>query len=125
MVVQRALDYMREHLKVPFNITLMAEDAKVSKRTLEMRFRESLCSSPHEYLTKLRVQCAQALMQLPHKRTIEEIATESGFGTIPTFYAAFRRVTGQSPASFRKKYAAKDAKPHLACGKREYGDKHS
>ena len=105
-VVQKALDYMRENLKAQFNVALIAEHASVSKRTLEMHFRESLSRSPHEYLTKLRVQRAQALMQMPQKRTIDQIAAECGFGTTPTFYSAFRQATGQTPACFRKKHAA-------------------
>ena len=101
-IVQRALDYMRANLKAQFNVALVAEHAAVSKRTLEMRFRESLSSSPHEYLTKIRVLSAQALMKLPQKRTIEQVAAECGFGTTPTFYSAFRNATGQTPAGFRK-----------------------
>ena len=105
-VVQQALDYMRRNLKAQFNVALLAEHVDVSKRSLEVRFRESLTSSPHEYLTKLRVQRAQALMQMPQKRTIEQIAAECGFGTTPTFYSAFRQATGTTPANFREKLAA-------------------
>jgi len=101
-VVQSALDYMRAHLASQFNIECIAEHAMVSKRTLEMRFRECLQSSPHDFLTKLRVQHAQALMQLPQRRTFEQIASESGFGTAPAFYAAFQRITGKTPWRYRK-----------------------
>jgi len=104
-VMQKALDYMRGNLKAQFNVTLIAEHVGVSKRTLEMRFRENLASSPHEYLTKLRVQRAEALMQMSQKITIDTIAVESGFGTTPTFYSAFRKATGKTPASFRRKLA--------------------
>lgn len=104
-VVHQALGYMRGNLKAQFNVAQIAEHAAVSKRTLEMRFREYLSQSPHEYLTKLRVQRAQALMQLPQKRTIDQIAAECGFGTTPTFYSAFRQATGLTPADFRKTHA--------------------
>ncbi len=102
-VVQRALDYMRQNLKAQFKIDAIAEHVSVSKRTLETRFREKLRCSPHEFLTKLRVERARALMQMSPKRTIEQTARECGFGTVPAFHAAFRRLTGQSPGSFRKK----------------------
>lgn len=106
-VVRRAVDYMKENLKGSFNIATIAESLGVSKRTLEMRFRESVASSPHAYFTWLRVQRAQAMMQLSQKRPLEHIATECGFGTGATFYAAFQRVTGQTPARFRKKRTGK------------------
>jgi len=105
-IVRRALDYMMENLKTQFNITHLAEYAGVSKRTLEMRFREGTGTSPHDYLSRLRVKRAQALLQLPQKRAIQQIATECGFGTMPTFYAAFHRVTGKSPAGFKRDAAA-------------------
>lgn len=101
-LVQCALDYMREHLGQQFNISAVAEHTGASKRTLEMRFRETLGSTPHGFLTKLRVQRAESMLLMPQKRTIEQIAVECGFGTATTFYAAFRRQTGQSPAIFRR-----------------------
>jgi LacI family transcriptional regulator len=101
-VVQRSLDYMREHLGEQFNISAVAEHSLASKRTLEMRFRESLGRSPHEFLTKLRVERAESMLLRPERLSIEQIAGECGFGTAATFYAAFRRQTGRSPASFRR-----------------------
>ncbi len=101
-IVQRSLDFMREHLGKQFNISAVAEHSSASKRTLEMRFRESLGSSPHEFLTKLRVERAESMLLMPERRSIEQIAGECGFGTAATFYAAFRRQTGRSPASFRR-----------------------
>jgi LacI family transcriptional regulator len=101
-VVQRALDYMRENLAAQFNVVHLAGHAAVSKRTLEMRFREATGTSPHDYLVRLRMRHAQLLLAQPKKCTIEQIAFECGFGTLPTFYSAFRRATGKSPAAFRR-----------------------
>jgi LacI family transcriptional regulator len=113
-VARRALDYMRAHLKAQFNTEQIAEYIGVSKRKLEMCFRESLQSSPHEFLTQLRVQHAQGLMQMPQKRTMEQMARECGFGTRSAFYTAFRRIIGESAGAFRKKQLAKHATLHSA-----------
>lgn len=109
-VVQCALDYMRLHLKTQFNIEQIAVHAGVSRRTLETRFRETLHSSPHNFLTGLRVQHARALMQMPQKRTIAQTAFECGFGTAPAFYTAFRRIVGETPGSYRRKLLSDNAK---------------
>jgi LacI family transcriptional regulator len=106
-IVQRAVDYMRANLDAQFNIAHLAEHAGVSKRTLEMRFREETGASPHDYLNRLRVRHAQALLLQPRKRTVEQIAAECGFGTVPTFYAAFLRVSGQSLTEFRRDLATR------------------
>jgi len=101
-LIQRALDYMRLHLQTQFNVEQIAEFIGVSKRTLETRFRENLQSSPYEFITRLRIQQAKALLHLPKKRTNEQIARECGFGTVRAFTGTFSRYTGQSPAAFRK-----------------------
>ncbi|HZZ20639.1 MAG TPA: substrate-binding domain-containing protein [Opitutaceae bacterium] len=101
-MVQAALDFMRDNLEKQFNVSAVADHTATSKRTLEMAFRQSLGTSPHRFLTKLRVQRAEAMLRLPQKRSIEDIASECGFGTAATFYAAFRRMSGQSPANFRR-----------------------
>jgi LacI family transcriptional regulator len=106
-IVQRALDYMRTHLRTQFNIEQIAEHVGISKRTLETRFRDSVRSSPHDFLSKLRVQHAQALMQMPQKRTVEETALECGFGTARALNKAFHRIVGQPPNRYRKSYLAK------------------
>jgi LacI family transcriptional regulator len=106
---QRALDLMSDQIGKPFNIEELAEQVGVSKRTLETRFRDHLASSPHEYLTKMRVQRAQVLMSKPGKRTIERTAVECGFGSVSAFYGVFKRFTGESPARFRKKQLAAQA----------------
>jgi LacI family transcriptional regulator len=103
-VAQRALDYMGAHLKRQFNIEHIAAQAGVSKRTLETHFRESLQTSPHEFLTKLRVQHAQSLMQTQQKCGMEQVAVECGFGTRKAFHGAFRRITGVSPSTWRKEH---------------------
>jgi LacI family transcriptional regulator len=106
-LVQQALEFMRRNLTAPCNIAHIAEHAGVSKRTLETRFRESLQRSPHEYLTTLRVQHAQTLIRSPeNKLTLRQAAAACGFMTIRTFYAAYKRVTGESLDSSR---FAKDA----------------
>ncbi len=102
-LVQRALDFLGANLKLQINIEQLAAHLGVSKRTLETRFREKLQSSPHEFVTSLRVRQARALMQMPRKRTIEQTASESGFGSVQAFRKAFHRITGETPKDFRKK----------------------
>ena len=106
-VLVRAIDYLKSRLNKRFNIDQVAEHSGVSKRTLEMRFRENLQASPHDFLTRLRVQHAQALAQMPRKRSVQQIALECGFVSVAAFHAAFRRLTGESPGSFRKRHSRK------------------
>ena len=108
-LIQQTLNYIRANLKEPFNIEQLAEHLGVSKRTLETRFRRNLQSSPHSFITNLRVQHAQALMQLPKKLTIEELASECGFGTARALYKVFPRMTGESLVAVRKRLMVDEA----------------
>jgi LacI family transcriptional regulator len=110
-VAQRAVDYMRANLRSQFSVADLASHTAVSKRTLEMRFREEMGVSPHDFLSRLRVKRAQALFLQPQKRTVEQIATECGFGTVPTLYAAFQRISGKSLTDFRKDHPASRKNP--------------
>jgi len=57
--------------------------------------------TPHEWLTKLRLERAQELMRNP-KMPLTEIALAVGYQTPSAFSAAFRRDTGMTPSSFRR-----------------------
>lgn len=99
-LVRQAIEFMRKNLRENFNVEAIAGHLGISKRKLERRFSEAVNSSPRQYLIKLRIHHAQALMKLEPDRTVEDIAHACGFGTMPTFYTAFRRLTGLTPAKF-------------------------
>lgn len=101
-LVQGAIEYMRQHIRGNYNIEAVAERLGVSKRKLERSFAQGVNSSPHQYLTQLRIQHAQAIMELNPQTTIESVAAGCGFGSATTFYAAFQRITGVSPSAYRK-----------------------
>jgi LacI family transcriptional regulator len=111
-LVRQALEYMMGHLDQSFNIALVADQIGVSKRKLEMQFSESLNSSPHQYLVKMRINHAKALIKRDPKKTIDVIARECGFGSNPSFFVAFQRLTGTTPSSYRSQYLNKNKVLH-------------
>jgi AraC-like DNA-binding protein len=53
-----------------------------------------------EYLGRVRIEKAKALLLNPHLR-ISEIAYDVGFQSLTHFNRVFRQVTGRSPTAFR------------------------
>jgi AraC-like DNA-binding protein len=53
-----------------------------------------------EYLARLRVEAAKAMLLDPHTR-INEAAFRAGFQSLSQFNRAFRRITGESPSAHR------------------------
>jgi len=66
-------------------------------------FKESVGSTPIEYLNKIRiVKATQLLLQTNDK--IVDIACNCGFLSLPHFINTFKRYTGKLPRDFRKSY---------------------
>ena len=106
-LVQRSVDFVRENIHRAVSVTTLAEHLGISRRTLEVRFRQSVQNSPHEFFNGMRVEHAQALLRKPQKRTVEQLSRDCGFGTVASFYGAFKRFTGQSPAAYRRAHTVR------------------
>lgn len=63
-------------------------------------FRQQFNMSILEYLTQFRVAHAQRLL-LFSALSIDDIAQQSGFGSISQFYATFKRAVGTTPHRYR------------------------
>jgi len=75
-----------------------------SRRALENRFRASLGRSLHEEIVRVRLARARRLL-LETTMTVERIAEDCGFGSLPRFNAAFRVAEGTSPGVWRRQKA--------------------
>lgn len=64
-----------------------------------------------DYINEYRVKDAIVLLQQGDARTVLDIALEVGFRSTSTFYIAFRKVTAQTPAQFRKAQQHKKGQP--------------
>jgi AraC-like DNA-binding protein len=74
-----------------------------------------------EYLGRVRIEKANALLLNPHLR-ISEIAYDVGFQSLTHFNRVFRDITGQSPTAFR---ASKSADCSLRTNGAHRDDRHS
>ena len=99
--VRQAILFMQGHAAESFKMDNVAEVAGVSRRSLEMRFRAERKTSPGEFLVRLRLQRARALLSARASLPAEEIARRCGFGTGKNLRAAFARVLQASPKDFR------------------------
>jgi len=74
-----------------------------SRRTLQKRFRLARGRSIHRELILQRVQVARELLR-DTTLTVDAIAREAGFANAQRSYAAFRKVQGTTPATYRRSY---------------------
>lgn len=101
-VVATTLGFVRDHFLEPISVSDVVAAVGMSRRVVEMRFRETFNRGIHEELTRLRIE--EAKCQIIHNdSSITRIAENCGFSSIHYFSAAFKRETGVSPKQYHKK----------------------
>ncbi len=98
---ERILKIVSERYREPLSIPEIADELRISRTHVMRQFRKVAGVTLLDYITQHRVSCAQRLMITTDEKILD-IAHESGFGSLGQFYACFKRVTGQSPARYRR-----------------------
>ena len=99
--LEQLIGEMKSGLSSNFSIQEFAVSQKIEVHTLMRLFRRYLNTSPHEYLTSLRMVEASHLVggtELPMK----EIAEMLGYANSLYFSSVFHRHFGMSPKQYRK-----------------------
>jgi LacI family transcriptional regulator len=100
-LVREVLSYMKTHYRQSIGTTEIAEQHGVSRRHLEIRFRQSMHRSIREFLIQIRIDAAKSLLNYS-REPIETIAALTGFCHAPHFSSTFKKHVGQSPTQYRK-----------------------
>ncbi|UEB97841.1 helix-turn-helix domain-containing protein [Pseudomonas sp. HN2] len=98
--------WARANLSNDLSLDVLADMAKMSRRTFTRRFREATGSTVTKWLNAQRVARAQELLEttdLP----VECIAGEAGFGTPLSFRQQFSIQLGTSPSEYRRTFSAR------------------
>ncbi len=98
-----ALAYMRENLAEPIAMLSVAKVSGMSRSLFERRFKNAVGRTPASELQRMRVERARQLL-LATRLSIDKIAVECGFRRRERLHEAFKRVTGYTPAAYRKNY---------------------
>jgi AraC family transcriptional regulator, carnitine catabolism transcriptional activator len=99
--VLKAIEIMETRVETVVSIDEIACVTKVSKRTLERKFRRSLNQTPTQAYLQCRLKHAQQLLQNTDLN-IREIALASGFASMSYFCRAYKRQFQKRPGSDRR-----------------------
>ncbi|MYN00633.1 helix-turn-helix domain-containing protein [Pseudoduganella sp. DS3] len=89
------------YLNPNLNLALLAKKVGNLQTTVSQVINDNLGKSFNQYINEFRIQHAKDLLQRESHLNMELVAERSGFNSNSTFFAAFKKVTGQTPASFR------------------------
>jgi AraC-like DNA-binding protein len=113
-LVGAAMRYTAAHLG---DVTMggVCAEVGVSERTLRRAFAAATGMSWRQYVLQARLLAAMALLSEPGP-TVLAVATAVGFESVSAFARAFRRYTGEAPASYRRRVTAREARSGGSAG---------
>lgn len=92
--------YVQEHFTDPgLSVAGIANQFGVNQTALSNRFKIKYGQDIGSFIRKYRVGCAKELLQAGIG--LDQVAAQSGFGSINTMYRAFKREEGVPPGKFR------------------------
>ena len=103
-VVGRCQEWLADHYREPAPVARMVALSGLSQRTFKRRFKAATGYAPIDYVQALRIEEAKQLLETTAEPT-EAIAHMVGYDDPAFFRRLFRRMTGITPARYRKRFA--------------------
>ena len=100
---ERAERWLQKNLHESISIAALAAHCRVSERTLLRRFHADFGATPLEYVQKLRVERAKALLEST-ALSFEEIVGRCGYQDVSSFRRLFKQVTQLTPNDYRDRF---------------------
>lgn len=101
LAVQKAVDYIQKNYMKTLNIDDLSKQLNISKFYLIKLFSKSIGVTPYRYLIVYRIGEAKKLLRATHYK-VDDIARAVGFADESNFCRTFSRLTGMTPAHYRK-----------------------
>jgi AraC family transcriptional regulator len=98
--VLQVLEYINEHLERDIRLADLAQLLDISQFHFSHLFKQSIGTSPYQYLLQQRVERAKQLLKQTD-RSIMDIALECGFNSHSHLSKQFRQFTGMTPKVYR------------------------
>lgn len=91
----------KNHLKNSFNISKMGEDLGMSRTNFYSQIKRITKGSPSQMVMEYRLKIAKTLLE-ENKKTISEIAFDTGFTSTAYFTKSFKKKYLSNPSTYRK-----------------------
>lgn len=88
-----------------FNLEEASKELKITKHLLSQYVNEIVGKSFSSLIKEYRVEKAKKLLETEKNYSIESLGYDSGFNSKSTFFTAFKKITGLTPAEYQKSYS--------------------
>ena len=102
--IMPAILYIISHYDTDVQASELAEMCHLSEGHMRRLFVSALGYSPLEYLHRIRINYACALLHSDSGQSVCSIAEEVGYTTLSSFYRRFKKYVGCMPGEYEKKH---------------------
>ncbi len=100
--VAAALRYIRENARAPIGVDDVVEQLVLSRRALEIRFKQSLGRSIRSEIQRVRLGWAKQLL-VETNISVARVAEDAGFNSLSYLSRIFRREVGETLSQYRRR----------------------
>lgn len=97
----RSRDYLAAGFGEPLRLHDAAREACLSPYHYQRMFRRTFGESPHEFLTRLRMDEAKRLLARD-QLAVTDVCFAVGYESLGSFSTRFRSLVGQSPSEYQR-----------------------
>jgi AraC-like DNA-binding protein len=97
----RARDFMRHAYQRPINLPDISAQANLSPYHFLRVYKQTFQETPHEFLTRLRIERAKTLLARG-SHNVTEACFEVGFSSVGSFSTLFTNRVGLSPSEYQR-----------------------
>lgn len=102
--VKRIINFMSENFEKKISLDQIAHNMYLSPVYVSKIFKEETGESPINYLIKIRLEKAKAILERGDGGSIKNIANEVGYDDVYHFSKLFKKYYGVSPLNYKKNY---------------------
>ncbi|GAB4562803.1 MAG: hypothetical protein Tsb0020_11440 [Haliangiales bacterium] len=99
--LRRARDFIDQHHHQAIDLDAIADAACFSRYHFLREFRRAFAITPHQYMTRKRIEHARELL-VTSELPVTEVCFEVGFHSLGSFSRLFQRHVGRSPSRYRR-----------------------
>ncbi|MFM1902996.1 MAG: hypothetical protein RLZZ440_896 [Planctomycetota bacterium] len=99
--IRQVMQFIADHIPTAIGVDDLAKAACMSRRGLHQAFLEHLGRTPGSYLRAARMELACRMLADTDAK-VQVVARKSGYQSLNTFFVAFKKACGKTPAAFRR-----------------------